>query len=74
MRTEDERAPKVDIDNWLARADLRMDITLSCACSSHGAAIPENIPGALFHITKPHTGPVRGRFHLPTLCVLNQER
>lgn len=48
------QALTVGIDNWLARADLREDIALTCARGSHRVAMPENILGALFHITKPY--------------------
>lgn len=48
------QALTVGIDNWLARADLRESIALTCARGSHRVAMPENILGALFHITKPY--------------------
>lgn len=48
------QAITVGIDNWLARADLREEISLTCARGSHRIAMPENILGALFHITKPY--------------------
>ncbi len=48
------QAITVGIDNWLARPDLRESISLTCARGSHRVAMPENILGALFHITKPY--------------------
>ncbi|MDA0225497.1 MAG: D-2-hydroxyacid dehydrogenase [Proteobacteria bacterium] len=48
------QALTVGIDNWLARADLRESIALTCARGSHRVAMPENILGALFHLTKPY--------------------
>lgn len=48
------QALTVGIDNWLARADLREEIALTCARGSHRVAMPENILGALFHLTKPY--------------------
>ena len=42
------------VEHWLARADLREDLALSCARGTHRVQMPENILGALFHITKPY--------------------
>ncbi|MBR0669564.1 D-2-hydroxyacid dehydrogenase [Neoroseomonas soli] len=42
------------VEHWLARADLRDDLALSCARGTHRVQMPENILGALFHITKPY--------------------
>ncbi|MBR0661412.1 D-2-hydroxyacid dehydrogenase [Neoroseomonas oryzicola] len=42
------------VEHWLARADLREDLPLSCARGTHRVQMPENILGALFHITKPY--------------------
>lgn len=42
------------VEHWLARADLREGIALSCARGTHRVQMPENILGALFHITKPY--------------------
>ncbi|MBP0465242.1 D-2-hydroxyacid dehydrogenase [Roseomonas sp. PWR1] len=42
------------VEHWLGRADLREDIALSCARGTHRVQMPENILGALFHITKPY--------------------
>lgn len=42
------------VEHWLARADLREDIALSCARGTHRVQMPENILGALFHVTKPY--------------------
>lgn len=49
------QAMTVGIDNWLVRPDLRTDIVLTCARGTHRVSMPENILGALFHITKPYT-------------------
>jgi phosphoglycerate dehydrogenase-like enzyme len=42
------------VEGWTARPDLRKDITLTCARGTHRIQMPENILGALFHITKPY--------------------
>lgn len=42
------------VEHWLARADLRDGIALSCARGTHRVQMPENILGALFHLTKPY--------------------
>jgi phosphoglycerate dehydrogenase-like enzyme len=42
------------VEAWLARPDLRDDIVLSCARGTHRVQMPENILGALFHVTKPY--------------------
>ncbi|HYF08935.1 MAG TPA: hypothetical protein VD970_15030, partial [Acetobacteraceae bacterium] len=43
------------VEGWMARDDLRDDIVLTCARHTHRIQMPENILGALFHITKPYT-------------------
>jgi phosphoglycerate dehydrogenase-like enzyme len=42
------------VESWLGRPELRGDVTLTCARGSHRIPMPENILGALFHITKPY--------------------
>ena len=42
------------VEHWLARADLSSGLTLTCARGTHRVQMPENILGALFHITKPY--------------------
>ena len=42
------------VEHWVARADLRPDIALTCARGTHRVQMPENILGALFHLTKPY--------------------
>jgi phosphoglycerate dehydrogenase-like enzyme len=42
------------VEHWLARADLKPDLALSCARGTHRVQMPENILGALFHLTKPY--------------------
>jgi len=42
------------VEHWLSRADLSPDLTLTCARGTHRVQMPENILGALFHITKPY--------------------
>jgi glyoxylate/hydroxypyruvate reductase A len=42
------------VDSWLAHPDLGADVTLCCARGSHRIPMPENILGALFHLTKPY--------------------
>lgn len=41
-------------DAWLASPALRTDVTICCARGSHRISMPENILGALFHLTKPY--------------------
>ena len=41
------------VEGWLARADLPPALTLTCARGTHRVQMPENILGALFHLTKP---------------------
>jgi phosphoglycerate dehydrogenase-like enzyme len=48
------QAMTAGIDPWLAHADFRSDVTLTCARGSHRMSMPENILGALFHLTKPY--------------------
>lgn len=42
----------VGVDQWLARDDLKAKHTLIAARGTHRVQMPENILGALFHITK----------------------
>lgn len=49
------QAMTAGIDPWLASPAFRHDVTLTCARGSHRMSMPENILGALFHLTKPYT-------------------
>ncbi len=42
------------VDGWLARKDLSPSLILTAARGTHRVQMPENILGALFHITKPY--------------------
>ncbi|MBR0680847.1 D-2-hydroxyacid dehydrogenase [Roseomonas eburnea] len=42
------------VEHWLARPDLKEELALSCARGTHRVQMPENILGALFHLTKPY--------------------
>jgi phosphoglycerate dehydrogenase-like enzyme len=42
------------VENWLALPDLPPSLTLTSARGTHRESMPENILGALFHITKPY--------------------
>ena len=42
------------VEGWLALPDLPQGLTLTCARGTHRESMPENILGALFHITKPY--------------------
>ena len=42
------------VEGWLALPDLPAGLTLTCARGTHREAMPENILGALFHLTKPY--------------------
>jgi glyoxylate/hydroxypyruvate reductase A len=44
------------VEGWLARPDLPATVTLTCARGTHRIQMPENILGALFHLTKPFVG------------------
>lgn len=48
------QAMNAGVDPWLASPDLRPEVILCCARGSHRIPMPENILGALFHITKPY--------------------
>ncbi len=48
------QTPNTGVAAWLKRPDLRPDIQLSCGRGIHRVQMPENILGALFHITKPY--------------------
>ena len=48
------QAMTAGVESWLASPDLRSDVTLCCARGSHRLSMPENILGALFHLTKPY--------------------
>ncbi len=40
------------VDGWMGRPDMKPDLQLSAARGTHLPQMPENILGALFHITK----------------------
>lgn len=42
------------VEGWLALPDLPPNLTLTSARGTHRESMPENILGALFHITKPY--------------------
>ncbi len=42
------------VEGWLALPDLPEGLTLTCARGTHRESMPENILGALFHLTKPY--------------------
>jgi glyoxylate/hydroxypyruvate reductase len=48
------QAMTAGVDPWLASPDLRRDVTLCCARGTHRISMPENILGAIFHLTKPY--------------------
>ena len=48
------QAMTAGVESWLESPDLPKDATLSCARGSHRISMPENILGALFHLTKPY--------------------
>lgn len=48
------QAMNAGVDPWLNSPDLRPDVTLCCARGSHRISMPENILGAIFHVTKPY--------------------
>jgi len=48
------QANTAGIDPWLRNPNLRADVVLTNARGSHRIPVPENILGALFHLTKPY--------------------
>ena len=48
------QAMTAGVEMWLGRPDLRDDVTLCCARGTHRVSMPENILGAMFHLTKPY--------------------
>lgn len=46
----------VGVDQWVERDDLKSDLVLTAARGTHRVQMPENILGAIFHITKPYMG------------------
>jgi len=44
------------VEGWLALPDLPAGLTLTCARGTHRVQMPENILGALFHLTKSYAG------------------
>ena len=48
------QAMTAGVDPWLASRDLNKDVTLCCARGTHRGSMPENILGAIFHLTKPY--------------------
>lgn len=46
------QAMMVGVDPWLARKDLAPSITLTAARGTHRVQMPENILGAIFHVSK----------------------
>lgn len=46
------QAMMVGVDPWLKRPDMRGSITLTAARGTHIPQMPENILGAIFHVTK----------------------
>ena len=48
------QAMTAGVESWLESPDLDSRVTLCCARGSHRISMPENILGALFHLTKPY--------------------
>ncbi len=48
------QAHTAGVEPWLASPDLAVTVALCCARGSHRISMPENILGALFHLTKPY--------------------
>jgi phosphoglycerate dehydrogenase-like enzyme len=47
------------VEGWLALPDLPARLALTCARGTHRDSMPENILGALFHLTKPYAAVVQ---------------
>jgi len=43
------------VEGWTSLPDLRPGIALTCARGTHRVQMPENILGALFHLSKPYS-------------------
>ena len=52
------------VEGWLALPDLPSQLTLTCARGTHRESMPENILGALFHLTKPYAAIVEDQKRL----------
>jgi glyoxylate/hydroxypyruvate reductase len=48
------QAMTAGVDQWLASHVLNRNVTLCCARGTHRVSMPENILGAIFHLTKPY--------------------
>ena len=48
------QAMTAGVEMWLASPDLNKDVALCCARGTHRVSMPENILGAIFHLTKPY--------------------
>ena len=48
------QAMTAGVEMWLGHADLSNGTTLCCARGTHRVSMPENILGAIFHLTKPY--------------------
>jgi phosphoglycerate dehydrogenase-like enzyme len=51
------------VEGWLALPDLPAGLILTSARGTHRESMPENILGALFHITKPYAAIVEDQKH-----------
>jgi phosphoglycerate dehydrogenase-like enzyme len=51
------------VESWMALPDLPPALTLTCARGTHRESMPENILGALFHLTKPYAAIVEDQKH-----------
>src|SRR3954454_2127761 len=52
------------VEGWLALPDLPPGLTLTSARGTHRESMPENILGALFHLTKPYAAIVQDQKQL----------
>jgi phosphoglycerate dehydrogenase-like enzyme len=48
------QAMTAGVEMWLASPDLSDKVALCCARGTHRVSMPENILGAIFHLTKPY--------------------
>jgi phosphoglycerate dehydrogenase-like enzyme len=48
------QAMTAGVEGWLALPDLPPGLTLTCARGTHRESMPENIIGAIFHVSKPY--------------------
>jgi phosphoglycerate dehydrogenase-like enzyme len=57
------QAMTAGVEGWFALPDLPPGLTLTCARGTHRESMPENILGALFHVSKPYAAAAENQKH-----------